>query len=193
MRRIFFLLGFVFFAAAIFGAPRAAMARDSGTYSLTCLGTDTNITGGATISITPASLAPPNHKLRNETVTMNLNNDSATLDNYSFTIENITDDQTVQDDEGRAGCGQKTKKQGADWFPTETNIDPLRIAGNLQFAADTMFTTQGQLQLRGERCGRLGTRTYLLSVTCCDNRDSNTPICDPSPQLLRVMVPKNGK
>ena len=194
MRRISLSLTILFFGAAALAIPRDASAKkikDSGTYSVKCLESDSNIQGAATISITPANMWPPNHKLRDMTISMNLNNDSMTSDNYSFSIESITDDQVVNDDAGGHGCGAKTKKQGADWLPLNTEQNPFTVSGNLMSKTDTIANDPGSVQLRAERCARDGTRTYTLSVSCCDNRNSMTPICDPTPEVLRVTVPKS--
>jgi hypothetical protein len=125
---------------------------------------------------------------------MHLNEDSATLDNYFYSIVSISDDQDVNDDAGGHGCGPKTKKQGADWLPLNTNLNPFTASLNLMSASDTISNNPGTLQLRAERCANNGTRTYHINVICCDNRDSTNPICDSplQPRVLQVTVPKNS-
>src|SRR5215472_12450649 len=96
-------------------------------FSIGCLTQDTALqtsegltagTAAATVSISPASLWPPNHKLKNEGIVMTLPAAAAAAVDLSLQITDITDDQVTAENSGGEGCGQPTAKQGADWAPT---------------------------------------------------------------------------
>ena len=103
---------------------------------------------------------------------MSLAADSSSLVDVSVTVNDITDDQVSTDDAGHSGCGKPTSEQGADWSPTD--FSGLSASGSLQHTSDTPVAIGG-VELRAERCAKLGTRTYELAVTCCD---STHAVCD---------------
>jgi hypothetical protein len=167
--------------------PAFAKPKDksSGEFSVACLVGDAN---PATVTVTPATLWPPNHKMDGVIVSMSLDSDAASAVPVSLTISGITDDQASADDSGGAGCGKPTSKQGADWLPTDLGSSPIVLNGSLELTTDTLATDPGEIQLRSERCARLGTRTYEISVVCCDLTDAMNPVCDPSAETLDVTV-----
>ncbi len=125
----------------------------------------------ATVTITPASLWPPNHTLKNEDVTMSLVQDAASAVDVSLAVTDITDDQLTADNGNGGGCGKPTSTQGADWTPTEFPGAPA--AGSLELVTDSLALDG--VELRAERCAKLGTRTYFVTVTCCDTTNA---VCD---------------
>jgi hypothetical protein len=164
----------------------AALAKGKGnkvpSFSVGCLTQDTvlqtseNLTAGtaaATVSITPASLWPPNHKLTSEDITMMLKTDVASAVDVSLQVTDITDDQLTGDNGKGDGCGQPTSKQGADWSPTVFPFPSPAASGALRDTTDSLALDG--VEIRSERCAKLGTRTYTVTVECCDTTNS---VCD---------------
>lgn len=158
-----------------------ALAKDSGSFTVGCLTQDTALqtseglasgVAAANVTITPAKLWPPNHKFRTEGISMSLAADSTAPVDVSLTVNDITDDQASADDASHGGCGAPSSKQGADWSPTD--FSGLSTTGSLQHAIDTPVAIGG-VHLRAERCAKLGTRTYEITVICCDTTHS---VCD---------------
>lgn len=188
-------------ALAVLAAAPMALAADTGTFTLSCLANDSALqtsegitdatVAPAHVSVSPASLWPPNHKMRDLTVSMGLTQDSSSSVNVTLTINSITDDQVTADDPGGSGCGRSTAKQGEDWAPTDFSSSPVQASGSLKLASDPPVAfAPGTIQARGERCGKVGTRTYSIDVTCCDTTNN---VCDSSPETLEVTVPKSHK
>ena len=203
------LFGLVSGAAllAIAAAP-TVWAKDSGSYAVQCLSNDTALqqaegisgpSGPVTVTIQPASLWPPNHKMRTEQVTANLTSPfnstppaSPYADGANITVwlTDITDNQVTDDNLGGHGCGAPTAKQGPDWLPAVTMSDPTSYDTASATLTDTNpvpldFSDQGtspepvSVKVRGERCSRGGVRTYVLSIVCCDTTGgSGNAVCD---------------
>jgi hypothetical protein len=176
----------------------SAWAKDRGSFSIGCLTNDTDLQTAealasatdpaASVTVSPASLWPPNHKMRNVTLSIALPASATNLVapvEVSLTVNDVTDDQVASDDAGEAGCGTSSK-QGADWSPTD--FSSLVATGPLQTTSDALVLDG--LRLRGERCAKDGTRTYEISVTCCDTTNS---VCDSAPEILTVVTPKSQK
>jgi hypothetical protein len=181
-----------------FAMPASAKPKpkNSGGFSVGCLLNDSTLQGEeglsssdppAVVTISPARLWPPNHKLKNMLISMSPAANSSSVVDVSLTITNITDDQISDDDAGDAGCGPATSLQGADWSPTD--FSSLTASGSVQNTTDAVSIPG--VQLRGERCAMDGTRTYAVSVTCCDITNGN--VCDSTPGVLDVTVPKSRK
>jgi hypothetical protein len=158
-----------------------ALAKDSGSFTVGCLTQDTALqtseglasgAAAANVTIAPAKLWPPNHKFRTEGISMSLAADSSSAVDVSLTVNDVTDDQVSADDASHRGCGAPTDAQGADWSPTD--FSGLTATGSLQHTSDTPVAIGG-VELRAERCAKLGTRTYEITVTCCDTTHS---VCD---------------
>jgi hypothetical protein len=167
-------------AIVIIAFAPAALAKSKGTkppqtFSVGCLTQDTTLqtsegltagTAAATVSISPASLWPPNHKLTSEDITMTLPADAAAAVDVSLQLTDITDDQITA---GKGeGCG---KLSSADWAPT--TLPGVAVTGSLELTTDSLALDG--VELRSERCARLGTRTYSVTVTCCDTTNA---VCD---------------
>ena len=162
-------------------APAAfAKGKQTQSFSVGCLTQDTALqtseglssgTAAATVTISPASLWPPNHKLKSEGIVMTLPAAAASAVDMSVQVTDITDDQLSTDDGNGGGCGKPTAKQGADWSPT-TFPGPL-ATGSLELTSDSLALDG--TELRSERCASLGTRTYTVTVQCCDTTNA---VCD---------------
>ena len=162
-------------------APAAlAKGKQVQSFSVGCLTQDkvlqaseglTAGTAAATLTITPASLWPPNHKLGNEAISMTLPAAAGSAVDVSLQVIDITDDQLAADSGNGEGCGQPTSKQGADWAPTV--FPGVAATGTLELTTDSLALDG--VQLRSERCAKLGTRTYTVTVQCCDTTNA---VCD---------------
>jgi hypothetical protein len=193
---------------AIAAAPPAfaKRAKDSGSYSVSCLTSDSALQSAlgitdltvapVNVTVSPASLWPPNHKMRAESFSVNLtqpfNPDPAAspYDNgadISVWVVGLTDDQVADDDGGGHGCGKPTSRQGADWSPANLLLsDPTTYVSGSATLTDATVTQLSLVDqssnpvnvgLRAERCARDGTRTYTVSVVCCDTTGVS-PVCD---------------
>ena len=175
-------------------APGWAKNKNSGIFSSPCLDSDNNLSNGATIAITPATLWPPQHQMAKVSISMMLNADANSSVPVSFSITSITDDQVADDDAGGHGCGQKTSKQGADWSPLGLNEqNPFTVSGQLQMSTDAIVTPPGAVELRRERCGKDGSRVYELEVTCGDTSNPRAAVRDGGPEVLEVAVPHDRR
>jgi hypothetical protein len=182
-------------------APAAlAKAKNQPSFSVGCLTQDTALQtaeglsagdAAATVTIVPASLWPPNHKLKNEGVTMTLPADASSAVDVSLQLIDITDDQ-VGAGKGE-GCGKATS---TDWEPTV--LPGVAVTGTLELTTDSLALDG--VELRSERCAKLGTRTYTVTVTCCDTTNAvcdtvgtvNGITLDSLPEL-NVTAPKSKK
>ncbi len=162
-------------------APAAlAKGKQTQSFSVGCLTQDTVLqasegltagTAAATVTISPASLWPPNHKLGNEAISMTLPAAAGSAVDVSLQVTDITDDQLAADNGNGEGCGKPTSKQGADWAPT--SFPGVAATGTLELTTDSLALDG--VQLRSERCAKLGTRTYTVTVECCDTTNA---VCD---------------
>jgi hypothetical protein len=196
-------------ALIVIAAAPSAMAKnkDSGTYSGACLASDSALQGalGITdpniapvqVSTSAASLWPPNHKMRTESLSVNLTQPFAATPpaspyesgaDISVWVVDLTDDQVAIEDAGGGGCGQPTAKQGLDWAPAVDSTDPTSYVSAAATLTDTTpaalgFTDQSanpvDIELRGERCAHaVSGRTYTISLVCCDTTDPSNIVCD---------------
>jgi hypothetical protein len=169
-------------AIVIIAFAPAALAKGKGKqvqgFSVGCLTQDTVLqaseglsegTAAATVTITPASLWPPNHKLKSEDIVMTLPADASSAVDVSLQVTDITDDQLTG---GKGdGCGKPT--EGADWAPTVFPFPSPAASGTLEETTDSLALDG--VELRSERCAKLGTRTYTVTVECCDTTNA---VCD---------------
>ncbi len=178
--------------------------KNSGSYSVGCLTSDAALetalgiaTDGSvapvSVTVSPGTLWPPNHKMHAESFTVNLTSPFASNPSpYAngadilVWITNITDDQLDLDGPGGHSCGQKTAKQGADWSPavdsgtttsylTGNTTDPLTDTTSTALNIADETPASAEVDLRGERCAREGARTYTITVVCCD---LDSVVCD---------------
>jgi len=187
-------------AIAMLAAAPGALAKDTGSVVMSCLTNDTALqdaegvdhtTDPAQVTVSPARIWPPNHKMRNLGASMGLTNNLTDTNSHvdvTLTITDITDDQAADDDAGGHGCGKPTSKQGPDWSPTDFSNNAVQVGGPLTSTSDSVGFNAGDLKVRGERCAKDGIRTYEVSVVCCDTTNS---VCDADPEVIDVTVPKN--
>lgn len=152
------------------GASKAP-ARTYGTSSIAC--------NDGTVSLNPAILWPPNHKMRSVTLSYaDTDNDGDTI---SLSDIGVTEADAGSPGEG-LGAGQPASKQGADWS----------APGNDELPAATTDPTPYNvgIQLRAERAGTDGNgngRIYAVTVTCHDSAATSDPT-EALPQQQKVTV-----
>jgi hypothetical protein len=159
--------------------PALAKDKSFGSLSVECFIGE----AAAMVTVSPAILWPPNHKLADVVLSLSLSDPASGPVDVSLTVDGITHDQEASENEGGHGCGKPTAKQGADWAPTD--FSSLTASGTLP--ADDPLLLEG-IQLRRERCAKDGTRLYEISVMCCDDTP-DVPVCDTVPVI--VTVPKS--
>jgi hypothetical protein len=212
--------GAALFAIAAAPPAFAKKNKNSGSVTVGCLTTDTDLQtalgitdGSAPVSVTvsPGFLWPPNHKMQAESFSVQLTPTSPSLASpYSSGADitvwlvGLTDDQASDDDAGGHGCGAPSAKQGPDWSPGIDFATPgTYISGSATLtdsspgAALSLTDQSGgaaNVALRSERCARDGTRTYTVSVVCCDTTFSPN-VCDDaafvSPPPTAAPTPAN--
>ena len=156
-------------AAAAAGAAAAGSSagnRTGGTYSTSC--------NDGTVSVTPSTIWPPNHKM--VTVTITYADTDKDGDSTMITVMSISDNETVGGVELN-GSGQPTAQQGPDWSG----------AGNTGSGSDptsgSATPAQTTAQVRAERSGTGDGRTYDIKVTCTDS--GGTDAGDPSEATMQ--------
>ena len=202
-------------ALAFIAATPSAFAKGpknqgSGTYQVGCLAADSALetaegiqdsgTSPAVVTISPATLWPPNHKMRTESVAVGLSQAITTPGSVYASgadlkvwVVGLTDDQ-ITDESGKGrGCGQPNSKQGPDWTPDVSSTDPSTyIFSEASGLSDTTlatlsFTSQSDqaadISLRAERCARDGTREYAVDIVCCDTTNPSAVVCDDAALL----------
>jgi hypothetical protein len=153
----------------------ASAAKSSGSGSVPC--------ADGTVTWSPTTLWPPNHKMQTITITYVAPADTPdTNDTTTITIGAITDNQSAADGSDELqGSGQPTAKEGLDWSGS----------GNSQSSTEgTPATTTAQV--RAERSGTSSAgRTYTIQVMCSETV-GGTPVMDPNGSdtaMLTVFVP----
>jgi hypothetical protein len=120
-----------------------------------------------TVTWSPTTLWPPNHKM--QTITINYVAPSDLPgDQTTITVGAITDNQAASDGTGELkGSGQPTAQQGLDWAGT----------GNSATSSEGSRATT-TAQVRAERSGTAaGGRTYTIQLMCSE---SNSGVPDPT-------------
>jgi hypothetical protein len=135
--------------------------------SAAAAGSEGNRTGGTgsvacndgTVTYTPTTVWPPNHKMQTVDITYtDTDNDG---DSTSITVMMITDNQAASDGSGELnGSGQPTDQQGLDWAGI----------GNSGSGSDPSTPATTTAQVRAERSGTdQSGRIYDIKVTCMDS------------------------
>ena len=160
MRRLLPILGVVFLfgvALPVWASP--GNPNQGGTGTVAC--------NDGTVTYSPTTLWPPNHKM--QTIDISYSDTDNDGDSTSITVGMITDDQAASDGTDELnGSGQPTDQQGLDWAGT----------GNSGSGSDPDTPATTTAQVRAERSGRDKTgRTYDIQVTCSDSGgvDPNEP------------------
>lgn len=210
--------GAAFLAVAAAPPAFAKKNQSAGSYSIGCLSNDATLYEAegspvdaqknplppVTVSVSPGTLWPPNHKMESESMSANLAADFTSTGAQTYPngaditvwVVNLTDDQTDLDGAGGHSCGQPTVKQGPDWLPdvmASTSSPPVDNSASYLDASVTLTGTAetalslldssdspATISLRRERCAKEGSRTYYISVVCCDTTFANTTgtVCD---------------
>ncbi|MHB8511909.1 MAG: hypothetical protein ACYDCC_06965 [Actinomycetota bacterium] len=139
---------------ALFATVGTARAENSGSATVKC--------NDGTVTYSPTTLWPPDHKM--QTITISYTDNDNDGDNASVMIGAITDNQSAKDGTDElVGSGAPTSQQGLDWAGT----------GNHASATDPKTATT-TAQVRAERSGTAAEgRTYDIKVTCADQGGSN--------------------
>ena len=147
-------------------------------------GTGTTACGDGTVTWSPTSVWPPNHKM--QTVTINYTapaDNPSTNDTTTITVGAITDNQAASDGSGELnGSGQPTDQQGLDW---------AGMGNSATSAEGKTATTTAQVRAERSGHGKAG-RTYSIVVSC--NEMIGGTVADPDPNssgmaTLTVTVP----
>jgi len=169
VRGIARIAGIAILAAGALTPAAAAPHKSGGSGSTPC--------NDGTVTWSPTTLWPPNHKM--QTITIGYTDNDNDGDMIGVMIGSISDNQSSSDGSNELrGSGQPTDKQGLDWSGT----------GNMGTASDpgTATTTA---QVRAERSGtsKAG-RTYTINVTCSDMGGSSMEM-DMQTVPITVFVP----
>ncbi len=127
----------------IFAAAPAAYAN-SGQNTVSC-------GDGGTVTYSPTTLWPPNHKLQTINITYNQPCDEGCGSGMSVTVDQITESEEPPGN----GCGPA---QASDWGGVGNSGSSTEPG-----PATTTAT------VRAERCGTGDGRTYTIHVTCNDD------------------------
>jgi hypothetical protein len=134
-----------------------------------------------TVTWTPMSIWPPNHKMQTVTISYTAPAD-VSGDQSTITIGTITDNQAAADGSDELnGSGQPTDQQGLDWSGTGHTA-----------SADEGTPATTTAQVRGERSGHdQAGRTYSIQVMCGES-DGGAGAINPAEQgaaTVTVTVP----
>jgi hypothetical protein len=172
-------LGAVAVAGIAMAMPASAGTGTHGSGSADCVNSMGQKDG--TVTWTPTTVWPPNHKMQTITISYTAPSD-APGDQSTIAIGMITDDQAASDGSDELnGSGQPTDQQGLDWSGT----------GNTASADEgTPATTTAQV--RAERSGTdPNGRTYSIQVMCGE-QDAGAAAVNPAEQgtaTVTVTVP----
>ena len=133
-------------------------------------GTNTVACGDGTVTYTPDTVWPPNHRM--QTIQISYQAPAGPTDagdTTSITVGAITDDQAAADGTGELQ-GSGNPNEGLDWAGTGNTASSNE--------GDTATTSA---QVRAERSGTDQTgRTYDIKVTCDESGPMGAPSTDPN-------------
>jgi hypothetical protein len=171
--------GLALSAVAVAGIAMAfpsAAASSGGTGHASC--------GDGTVTWSPTSIWPPNHKMQTVTINYTAPADSpSTNDTTTVTVTSITDNQAASDGADELnGSGQPTDQQGLDW---------AGIGNSANSAEGKTATTTAQVRAERSGHGKAG-RVYSIVVSCSEQLGGSAPDADPNSSgtaTLTVTVP----
>jgi hypothetical protein len=135
-----------------------------------------------TVTWSPTSVWPPNHKMQTVTINYTAPADTPdTSDTTTITVDSVVDDQAGTDGSDELnGSGQPTDQQGLDWGGI----------GNSATSAEGQTATT-TAQVRAERSGLVQAgRTYTITVSCSEQTGGSVPNpVDSGMAMLTVNVP----
>jgi hypothetical protein len=169
VRTIARIAGIAILAVGVLTPAAAAPHKSSGTGSKAC--------NDGTVTWSPTTLWPPNHKM--QTINIGYTDNDNDGDMIGVMVGSISDNQAASDGSNELkGSGQPTDKQGLDWSGT----------GNMGTSTDP-GTASTTAQVRAERSGTSKDgRTYTINVTCSDMGGSNNEMEMQTVQIT-VFVP----
>jgi hypothetical protein len=145
-------------------------------------GTGSTSCADGTVTWSPTSIWPPNHKMQTVTINYTAPADSPdTSDTTTITVDSVVDDQAGTDGSGELqGSGQPTAQQGLDWG----GIGNSATSPEGQTATTTA-------SVRAERSGLVQAgRTYTITVSCSEQTGGTVPNpMDSGMATLTVTVP----
>jgi hypothetical protein len=114
--------------------------------------------GDGTITYSPVTLWPPNHKMKTIDISFAESETTSDSDTLGLQVTAISSNEDAQDAAGN--CGPE-KAAGDDW-----SFDPTPVVGP---TGNDTVTVSTSVQVAAERCGGDKTgRVYTISVTCTD-------------------------
>jgi hypothetical protein len=117
--------------------------------------------GDGTITYSPITLSPPNHKMETINISFAESETTSDSDTLALQVTAISSNQDAADAAGSSGCG-KDKAPGDDW-----NFSNAVVTGT---AGDDIHSVPTSVQVAAERCGKIKTpRVYTIEVTCTDD------------------------
>lgn len=169
-------------SAALIGIAVAIPASAHTTLGAGSGGTGQTACADGTVSWSPTSIWPPNHKMKTVTINYTAPADNPdTADTTTITVDSVVDDQAGADGSGELnGSGQPTDQQGLDWGGV----------GNSATSAEGQTATT-TAQVRAERSGLVKAgRTYTITVSCSEQTGGTVPNpMDSGMATLTVTVP----
>jgi hypothetical protein len=116
--------------------------------------------GDGTITYSPVTLWPPNHKMATINISFAESEATSDSDTLALQVTAISSNQDAADAAGGSGCGKETAP-GDDWI-----FSNAVVTGT---AGDDVDPVTTSVQVAAERCGEIKTaRVYTIDVTCSD-------------------------
>jgi hypothetical protein len=116
--------------------------------------------GDGTISYSPITLWPPNHKLETIDISFAESETASDDDTIGLQVTGISSNQDTEVAAGGSGCGSD-KVPGDNWVFSGTPV--------MGAPGDDVDPVPTSVQVRAARCGRVKTaRVYTIDVTCTD-------------------------
>jgi hypothetical protein len=116
--------------------------------------------GDGTITYSPVTLWPPNHKMKTINISFAESEAVPDGDTLGLQVTAISSNQDEAEAAGGSGCGNETAA-GDDW-----SFDPSLVLGT---AGDDTVTVLDPVKVAAERCSKIKTpRVYTIEVTCTD-------------------------
>jgi len=124
--------------------------------------------GDGTITYSPVTLWPPNHKMETINISFAESETVSDSDTLGLQVTSISSNQDAADAAGGSGCG-KDKAPGDDW-----SFDPSLKLGT---ASDDTVTVLDPVTLAAERCAKIkSARVYTIDVTCTDEGGTDSAV-----------------
>jgi hypothetical protein len=128
--------------------------------------------GDGTITYSPVTLWPPNHKMETIGISFAETHPEGVSDpapeTLGLQVTAISSNQDAVDAAGGSGCGKDTAP-GDDW-----SFNPLLVLGT---AGDDTVTVLDPVTVAAERCAKIkSARVYTIDVTCTDEGGTDSAV-----------------